>query len=140
MIENINGFLGTVARTPLAKAARRSAGNVWNAHLAAFETTRHEARKVIELAIKEGRKISERTRSRTDSVVENLAGAADDQLSAFEQAMQQGASRVIRRIGLPTAKDLSALSRRVESLATRVESRVRASGKRGRRRAGRRAA
>lgn len=140
MIGNFNEMFDTVTQTPLAKAARRSAGNVWNAHLAALRTTRQEARKVIELAVNEGRKIRGRTRSATESVVEDLAGAADDRLSAFEQALQQGARRVMHRIGLPTAKDLSALSRRVESLAARVESRVRASGKRGGRRTGRRAA
>lgn len=143
MIENINGFLGNVARTNLGKAARRSAGTIWNAHLAAFETTRQEAGKVLEVAIRESRKISERSRGKADNVVENLAGAADDQLSAIEQAVQKGVSRVIHRIGLPTAKDVNALSRRVETLAEKVKVRARATKatkKTGRRQATRRAA
>ncbi len=53
MIENVNQFLGTVAQTELAKTARRSAMTIWNAHRAAFETTRDEAGKVLGLAIKE---------------------------------------------------------------------------------------
>lgn len=109
---------------------------ILNAHIAAFETTRHEAGKVIELAIKESQKLRERARNQADGVVENLAGAADDQLSAIEQ----GVSRMIRRIGLPTAKDVNTLSRRVEALATQVEARTRATKKAGRRPASRRAA
>ena len=140
MIENINAFLGSVAQTRLGKAARRSGGTILNAHLAALETTRHEAGKVIEVAINEGRKFRERARSQADGVVENLAGAADDQLSAFEQALQQRVSRVIQRIGLPTAKDVNALSRRVESLAAQVRARARTTKKAGRRPAARRAA
>lgn len=136
MIQNINGFLGSVAQTNLGKAARRSAGTILNAHLDAFRTTRQEAGKVMGIAIKESQKIRERARSKADGVVENLAGAADDQLSAIEQ----GVSRVIRRIGLPTAKDVSALSRRIEALATQVEVRARKVKKAARRSAARRAA
>lgn len=136
MIQNINGFLGTVAQTSLGKAARRSAGTILNAHLDAFRTTRQEAGKVMGIAIKESQKFRERARSKADGVVENLADAADDQLSALEQSM----SRVIRRIGLPTAKDVSMLSRRIEALATQVEVRARKVKKSARRSTARRAA
>jgi poly(hydroxyalkanoate) granule-associated protein len=133
MIQNINEFLGSVAQSNLGKAARRSAGTIIHAHRAALETTRNEAGKVFDVAIKESRKFRERARSQADGVVENLAGAADDQLSAFEQALQHRVSRVIQRMGLPTAKDVNALSRRVESLATKVQARTRAKKKAGRR-------
>jgi poly(hydroxyalkanoate) granule associated protein phasin len=136
MIQNINGFLGNVAQTSLGKAARRSAGTILNAHLDAFRTTRQEAGKVMGIAIKESQKFRERARSKADGVVENLAGAADDQLSALEQ----GVSRVIRRIGLPTAKDVSMLSRRIEALATQVEVRARKVKKAARRSNAKRAA
>lgn len=123
MIQNLNEFLGTVAHTDLGKAARRSARTIWNAHRAAFETTRHEAGKVFGVAMNESQKINARSRNTMDNVVENLAGVADEQLSMLEQALQQGVSRVIRRIGLPTAKDVNALSRRVEALSAKVQVR-----------------
>ena len=126
MIQNINEFIGSVAQSHLGKAARRSAGTILNAHREAFETTRHEAGKVFELAMKESQKLRARARTRADGVVEELAGAADDQLSAFEQVLQRRVSRVIERIGLPTAKEVNALSRRVELLAKKVEARSRA--------------
>ncbi len=63
MIENVNQFLGTVAETELAKVARRSARTIWNAHRAAFETTRVEAGKVISLAFDEGQKLAVRAKS-----------------------------------------------------------------------------
>lgn len=145
MIQNINEFLGTVAQTDLGKAARRSARTIWNAHRAAFETTRHEAGKMVGIALDESQKLNQklnaRSRNTMDNVVENLAGAADEQLSTLEQALQQGMNRVIHRIGLPTAKDVNALSRRVEVLSAKIQ--VRASKKAPRRttrRATRRAA
>ena len=56
MINNVNQFINSVASTDLGKAARRSAKTIWNAHRAAFQTTRHEAGKVLVLAIDEGQK------------------------------------------------------------------------------------
>jgi hypothetical protein len=63
MIENVNQFLGTVAETELAKAARRSARTIWHAHRAAFETTRVETGKVLTLAIGEGRRLAARVKA-----------------------------------------------------------------------------
>ncbi|MGQ0384410.1 MAG: phasin family protein [Gammaproteobacteria bacterium] len=137
MIENLNEFLGTVARTDLGKAARRSARTIWNAHLSAFETTRNEAGKVLGAALEQGQKYGVRGRSTAEGVVENLAGVADERLSTLEQAFQQGVSRVIRRIGLPTAKDVNALSRRVDALTAKFVTRT---AKKSARRAPRRAA
>ena len=62
MIDNVNQFLGTVAGSELARAARHSARTIWHAHCAAFETTRVEAGKVITLAMGEGRKLARRAK------------------------------------------------------------------------------
>ena len=137
MIQNFNTLLDTVAQTDLGKTARRSARAIWNAHRAALETTRVEAGKVFGIALDQSQKLSSRGRDVADSVVGNLAGAADEQLSTLEQSLQQGVSRVIRRIGLPTAKDVNTLSRRVDALTARVMART---VKKSKRRATRRAA
>lgn len=63
MIANVSQFLGTVAETELAKTARRSVRTIWNAHRAAFETTRVETGKVIVLALDEGQKLAVRVKS-----------------------------------------------------------------------------
>jgi polyhydroxyalkanoate synthesis regulator phasin len=141
MIQNFNEFLGNVAHTDLGKAARRSARTIWNAHRAAFETTRHEAAKVLGVAIDQSQKLNVRGMNRMDDVVENLAGVADEQMASIEQALQQGVSRVIHQIGLPTAKDVNSLSRRVDALSAQVKTRAaRKAPRRAKRRATRRAA
>lgn len=124
MIDNVNQFIGSVAQTELGKAARRSAKTIWNAHRAAFETTRHEAGRVLGLAIEESQKLDLRSRKTVDSVVGNLAGAAEHRLTSLEQAFQNRVSRVIRRIGLPTTVEFRALSRRVDALSARVKPRT----------------
>ena len=73
MIENVNQFLGTVAETELARVARHSARTIWNAHRAAFETTRVEAGKVISLAIDEGQKLAVRVKAPKAHVVKKTA-------------------------------------------------------------------
>lgn len=133
MIENINEFLGSVARTELGKAARRSARTVWHAHLTAMQTTRQEAGKVFNAALQQGQKMGARGRDQAEGVVEDLAGAADERIADIEQAVQKGMNRVIERVGLPTARDVNALSRRVDALAAKVESRRRPKKKAARR-------
>jgi len=143
MIQNINEFMGTVARTDLGKAARRSARTIWNAHRSALETTRDEAGKVFGVAMNETQKLNARSRDKVDGVVEDLAGAADERISTLEKTLQQGVDRVIRRIGLPTAKDVNALSRRVDALSAKVKVRATSKKKsppRAKRRTTRRAA
>ncbi len=124
MIDNVNQFIGSVAQTDLGKAARRSAKTIWNAHRAAFVTTRHEAGRVLAVAIDEGQRFDVRSRKTVDSVVGNLAGAAGERLSSLEEAFQERVTRVIRRIGVPTTREFNALSRRVDELSARVKPRT----------------
>ena len=97
-----------------------SLNKILSAHREAFETTRHEAGKVFAFAIEQGQKLGSQGRVKADDVVENFAGVADEKLAAFEQAFQKGVSRAIRRIGLPTAQDVSALV----SMANRLEDAI----------------
>jgi hypothetical protein len=124
VINNVNQFIDSVARTDLGKAARRSAKTIWNAHRAAFETTRHEAGKVLVLAIDEGQKLDVRGRKTVDNVVGNLTGAAEHRLTSLEQAFQDRVTRIIRSIGLPTTDEFRALSRRVDAISARVKPRT----------------
>lgn len=78
MIDNVSQFIDSVARTDLGKAARRSARTIWNAHRAAFATTRDEAGKVLVLAIDQGQKFDVRGRT---------------------QALQERVTRFIRNMG-----------------------------------------
>lgn len=137
MIDNVNHFIGSVAKTDLGKAARRSAKAIWNAHRAALVTTRHEAGRVLGLAIDEGQKLDLRGRKTVDNMVENLTGAAEQRLSSLEEAFQKRVTRVIRQIGLPTTREFEALSRRVDALSARVKPRT---SKKSPRRSTRRAA
>lgn len=137
MIENFSNFLDSVTQSDLGKTARRSARTILNAQRAAFETTRHEAGKVLGVAIDESQKFSTRVLDRREDMIDNLAGVADEQLTTIERSLQQGLSRVIHRIGLPTAKDVNSLSRRVDALTVRVNSRA---ARKPKRRTARRAA
>ena len=65
MIDNVNQFLGTVAESELAKAARRSARTIWNAHRAAFDDDPRRGRQGNHLAIGEGQKLAVRVKPAT---------------------------------------------------------------------------
>ncbi len=123
MIENVSQFIGTMAETPFGKAARRSVKTIWNAQLAALETTRHEAGKILVAAIDESQKLDAKGRKKVDRVLGSLAGNAGERLSTLEHAFQRRVTRAIRVIGLPTAGEFEALSRRVDALSSRTKPR-----------------
>jgi hypothetical protein len=62
MIDPISQLLGRASYSELARTARHSARTIWNAHLAAFVTTRDEAGKFLAAAIAEGQKLRRRAR------------------------------------------------------------------------------
>ncbi|MGH8249956.1 MAG: phasin family protein [Steroidobacteraceae bacterium] len=95
MIDNVNEFFGTVANSELARAARQSARTIWNAHRAAFDTTRQEAGRMLVLAIDEGQKLNSRGRKTIESVLSRRANAYSGK--AKPRAPRKSARRAKRR-------------------------------------------
>lgn len=122
MIENVNSMISEFKASPFGKATRKSAQVIWKANLDAFATTRDELGKVVGLFLKEGEKLTRRSRARTEEVVGGLSDVANERVSEVEKRFQAGVNRVIHDIGLPTAAEVDKLSRKVERLSKKVET------------------
>ena len=130
MIENVNTFINGIKTSEVGKATRRSANVILKANLEAWNTTREEFGKVVGIVVKEGEKLTRKTRMNAEGMVENVADAATDRVQTVEKAFQKRVNKVIHEIGLPTAAEVDRLSRRVELLSKKVEARTAARGKR----------
>lgn len=124
MIDNVNTFIHELKTSEFGKATRKSAQTIWKANFHAFETTRDELGKVVQLAVKEGEKLTRRSRARTEKVVGGLQDVAEDRVTDIEQRFQKGMSKVIHEIGLPTADEVEKLSRRVDRLQKEVKAKA----------------
>lgn len=130
MIENVNTFISGLKSSEVGKATRRSAQVILKANIAAWTTTRDEIGKVVGVVVREGEKLTRKSRATAEDVVESVAEVAADRVETAEKALHKRVNKVIHNIGLPTADEVDRLSRRVELLSKKVEARTAARGKR----------
>jgi poly(hydroxyalkanoate) granule-associated protein len=116
----------------LAAAVKESAQQIWLAGLGAFAKAQEEGGKVFEALVKEGGSIQKRTMKVTEDRVQEVtdrmqkfagqfskqAGGTWDKLEGvFEERVQ----RALGRLGVPNAKEVSDLTKRVEELTAAVQ-------------------
>jgi poly(hydroxyalkanoate) granule-associated protein len=117
--------------TQLASAVRSSAHQIWQAGLGAFAKAQEEGGRVFNKLVKEGTELQKRARSMAEDkaggVADTVADVADEvskQASGswdkLEQVFEDRVSRALATIGVPTRKDIDALTRRVEQLSKAV--------------------
>lgn len=123
----------------LAAAVKESAQEIWLAGLGAFSKAQEEGQKVFKALVREGSSLQHRTMKVTEDRVNNVtstvtkvaaglqrqAGGTWDKLeSVFEARVE----RALTRLGVPTNKEINALTSRVEELTRSVASLTRARG------------
>jgi poly(hydroxyalkanoate) granule-associated protein len=115
----------------LASAVKASAQQIWLAGMGAFAKAQEEGTKVFEALVKEGVSLQRRTQAVAEErlgevtgkmsamagEVTNKAGASWDKLESIFEART---AKALGKLGVPTAKDVAALSARVDALASAV--------------------
>jgi poly(hydroxyalkanoate) granule-associated protein len=115
----------------LATAVKDSAQQIWLAGMGAFAKAQAEGGKVFEALVKEGVSLQRKTQAVAEeklgdvtgrmssmaSEVTSKAGASWDKL---ENIFEERTAKALGKLGVPTAKDVAELSRRVEELSAAV--------------------
>lgn len=115
----------------LANAVRNSAQQIWQAGLGAFAKAQEEGGRVFTKLVKEGTELQKRTRSLAEGKVsdvrdtvtglaEGVTGKAAGSWDKLEQVFEERVARALGSIGVPTQKDIQALTKRVEQLSKAV--------------------
>lgn len=115
----------------LASAIKESASQIWLAGLGAFAKAQEEGGKVFEALVKEGSGLQMRSKSFTEEKLGDVTGkvakAAGDvakqatqSWDKLESVFEDRVGRALSRIGVPTNKDMQALSARVQALTASV--------------------
>lgn len=133
MANNIIDFASRLADSKFSKAAKQSAGRVYRASRDAIETSQAEGRRVFTTARREGMKLQKfakvpkvrMAKLPKFTVIEDMQQAAADRIDRLEKVFQKRVDGVLKDLGIPTAKEVATLSRRVEELAVKVEARAR---------------
>ena len=118
---------GTAGSAQFASTVKESASQIWLAGLAAFAKAQQEGTKAFDALVKEGvaiqrktqaaaeEKISEAT-NRMASMATDISSKASGQWDKLETIFEERVSRAMQKMGVPSARDLEALTARIEAL------------------------
>jgi poly(hydroxyalkanoate) granule-associated protein len=115
----------------LAGTVKDSAQQIWLAGLGAFSKAQEEGGKVFEALVKEGSALQRKTQavaeekigevtSRMSTMAGDVTAKAGQQWDKLESIFEERTSRAMKKLGVPAAKDVEALVRRIDALEAQV--------------------
>lgn len=115
----------------IGQTVKDSAQQIWAAGLGAFAKAQGEGGKVFEALVSEGMKLQKKTQSAAEqklsamtSKVSGMAGdvgaKAGQQWDKLESIFEDRVANALKRLGVPTAKDIDALIERIDALSKAV--------------------
>ena len=132
----------TATGAQLASSVKDSAQQIWLAGLGAFSKAQAEGGKVFETLVKDGvglqrktqaaaeEKISEATSKMTSmangitakatGVATDITAKATGQWDKLENIFEDRVAKALHKMGMPTAKEVQALSKRVDELSAKL--------------------
>ncbi len=105
----------------LSATIRESAHQIWLAGLGAFAKAQQEGNKVFDALVREGEEIQQKTRKIAEDKVTEMASKATGTWDKLEQVFENRVSKALNSLGVPTKKDIDALTKRVVALTAEVE-------------------
>lgn len=126
------GLPGGLFDNQLAQSVKESAHQIWLAGMGAFAKAQEGRAKVFEALIKEGLGLQRRTQSAAEEAIGEVTGRmsamagdvtnrAGQHWDKLESIFEQRTAKALNRLGVPTARDIDALIRRVDELAAAVD-------------------
>lgn len=115
----------------LAQTVKDSAQQIWLAGLGAFSKAQEEGGKVFEALVKEGVSLQRKTQAvaeerlgdvtgKVSAMAEGVSTKAGAQWDKLEGIFEDRVSKALNKLGVPSAKDIDALVKRIDELNAQV--------------------
>ena len=115
----------------LAGSVKESAQHIWLAGLGAFSKAQEEGGKVFEALVKEGVSMQRKTQtaaeekigkvaSRMSDLAGNVSAKAGQNWDKLETIFEERVSKSLRKLGVPSSKDINVLMQRIDALSAQV--------------------
>ncbi len=122
----------TTAGMPLPDSVKDSAQQIWQAGLGAFTRAQAEGTKAFESLVKEGVSIQRKTQaaaeeriteatSKMTHMATGISSKASGQWDKLENIFEERVAKALNKLGVPSAKDVSALIERIDALNKAVQ-------------------
>jgi len=124
-------FAAGLNTSKLAASVKDSAQQIWLAGMGAFSKAQEEGGKVFDTLVKEGMSLQKKTQGLAEDKIAEVTGkmsAMADSVTSkagqnwdkLEAIFEQRTAKAMSKLGVPTAKDVQALTARVDELAAAV--------------------
>lgn len=124
-------FAAGLNTSKLAASVKDSAQQIWLAGMGAFAKAQAEGGKVFEALVKEGVSLQKKTQGLAEDKIAEVTGKmtamadtvtskAGQNWDKLEAIFEQRTAKAMNKLGVPTAKDVAALHKRVDELAAAV--------------------
>ncbi len=120
----------------LAGSVKESAQQIWLAGMGAFAKAQAEGRQVFDALVKEGATLQKKTQSAAEerfsdvsmkmsSMADDVSAKAGKQWDKLESIFEERTAKAMKKLGVPTSRDVQALMDRIDALSAQVASRAR---------------
>ena len=131
MVKKLRARAAVTSDSALAAAIKDSAQQIWLAGVGAFAKAQQEGNKVFEALVREGNSIQKRTMRVTEDKVNEVTNRigkfagrfqheANRNWDKLEAVFEERVERALKRLGVPTHKEITELTQRVEKLTASV--------------------
>jgi len=135
MAEKKNAAGAGLFDSALANSVRESAKEIWLAGMGAFAKAQAEGKQVFEALVKEGNSLQKKTQgvaeekfgevsSKMSSMADEVSAKAGQHWDKLESIFEDRTAKALKKLGVPTSKDVQALMDRVDALSAQVASRA----------------
>jgi poly(hydroxyalkanoate) granule-associated protein len=131
MADKKNASAAGLLDSQFAATVRDSAQQIWLAGLGAFSKAQEEGGKVFEALVKEGVTLQKKTQNvaegKFNEMANKMTGMAGDVSSKagqhwdkLETIFEERTARALGKLGVPSAKDVAALTKRIDALSEQM--------------------
>ena len=124
----------------LAGSVKDSAQQIWLAGMGAFAKAQAEGRQVFDALVKEGTALQKKTQSAAEekfgdvsskmsSMADDVTAKAGKQWDRLESIFEERTAKAMKKLGVPSSKDVEALMTRIDALSAQVASGARSAAR-----------
>jgi poly(hydroxyalkanoate) granule-associated protein len=124
----------------LASSVKESAQQIWLAGMGAFAKAQAEGRQVFDALVKEGVTLQKKTQSAAEerfgdvsskmtSMADEVTAKAGKQWDKLESIFEERTAKAMKKLGVPSSKDVEALMARIDALSAQVANSARSAAR-----------
>jgi len=98
-----------------------STNRIWLAGLAAFARAQEEGNKLFDTLVQEGERLQRQGQQHSEPPLEEMLEGARHTWDQLGQIFETQVAAALGRLGVPSQRDIQALSRRIEDLNRKLE-------------------